>query len=43
MTNQCDEAFVVKQILDFAAREMCIEERTMQTEEHFLISPGNIV
>ena len=27
MTNQCDEAFAVKQILDFAAREMCIEER----------------
>ena len=27
MTNQCDEAFAVKRILDFAAREMCIKER----------------
>ena len=27
LTDQCNKAFVVQQILDFAAREMCIDER----------------
>ena len=41
-TSQCDEAFVVKRILDLP-QEKCAskkDERTMQTEEHFLSSLG---
>ena len=38
LTSQCNEAFVVKQILDLL-QEKCTskkDERTTQTEEHFL-------
>ena len=43
-TSQCNEAFVVKRILDLL-QEKCAskkDERTMQTEEHFLRCLGNI-
>ena len=45
LTSQCNEAFVVKQILD-SLQEKCAskkDERTTQTEEHFLRYLGNIV
>ena len=44
-TSQCNEAFVVKQILDLL-QEKCAskkDERTTQTKEHFLRYLGNIV
>ena len=43
-TSQCNEAFVVKQILDLLQEKCALkkDERTTQTEEHFLRCLGNI-
>ena len=44
LTSQCNEAFVVKRILDLLQMKCASkkDERTTQTEEHFLRCLGNI-